>query len=99
MTWFMAGAAAVSAGTSLIGAQSAANASARAAGRASLAEGEAIAKERLNTTIRNSYSAALAQMNLSLKKLKNQRDYLNNLSVLYFILWLKTQEVYIAMFE
>lgn len=65
MTWFMAGAATV---TSLYSAHSAANSQARAAGAASRAEGEAIAKERLNTTIRNSYNTALAQMNLSLKK-------------------------------
>ena len=68
MTWFMAGAAAVTTVTSLYGAQSAANSQARAAGAASRAEGEAIAKERLNATIRNSYNTALAQMNLGLKK-------------------------------
>lgn len=68
MTWFMAGAAAVTTVTSLYSAQSAANSQARAAGAASRAEGEAIAKERLNATIRNSYSTALAQMNLGLKK-------------------------------
>ena len=68
MTWFMAGAAAVTTVTSLYGAQSAANSQAKAAGAASRAEGEAIAKERLNATIRNSYNTALAQMNLGLKK-------------------------------
>ncbi len=69
MTWFMAGAAAVTTTvTSLYSAQSAANSQAKAAGAASRAEGEAIAKERLNTTIRNSYNTALAQMNLGLKK-------------------------------
>ena len=68
MTWFMAGAAAVSTATSLYSAQSAANSQARAAGAASRAEGEAIARERLNATIRNSYTTALAQMNLALKK-------------------------------
>lgn len=68
MTWFMAGAAAVTTVTSLYSAQSAANSQARAAGAASRAEGEAIAKERLNATIRNSYNTALAQMNLGLKK-------------------------------
>ena len=67
MTWFIAGAAS-STLTSLYSAQSAANAQARAAGAASRAEGEAIAKERLNATIRNSYNTALAQMNLGLKK-------------------------------
>ena len=68
MTWFMAGAAALSVGTSLYSAQSAANSQAKAAGAASRAEGEAIAKERLNATIRNSYNTALSQMNLGLKK-------------------------------
>ena len=68
MTWFMAGAAALSVGTSLYSAQSAAKSQAKAAGAASRAEGEAIAKERLNATIRNSYSTALSQMNLGLKK-------------------------------
>lgn len=67
MTWFVAGAA-VAAGTSYISAQSSAKSQAKAAGAASRAEGEAIAKERLNATIRNSYSTALAQMNLGLKK-------------------------------
>ena len=67
MTWFIAGAA-LSVGTSLYSAQSAAKSQAKAAGAASRAEGEAIAKERLNTTIRNSYNTALAQMNLGLKK-------------------------------
>lgn len=67
MSWFFAGVA-LSVGTSYLSAQSAANSQAKAAGAASRAEGEAIAKERLNTTIRNSYSTALAQMNLALKK-------------------------------
>lgn len=68
MTWFLAGAAAISVGTSYLSASSAANSQAKAAGAASRAEGEAIEKERLNATIRNSYSTALAQMNLGLKK-------------------------------
>lgn len=68
MTWFMAGAAAVTTVTSMYSANSAASASARAAGAQSRAEGEAVAKERLNATIRNSYNTALAQMNLGLKK-------------------------------
>lgn len=67
MAWAIA-AAAVSVGTTYLSASSAAKSQARAAGAASRAEGEAIAKERLNATIRNSYSTALAQMNLSLKK-------------------------------
>lgn len=65
MTWYAAGAATV---MSLYSANSAAKSQARAAGAASRAEGEAIAKERLNATIRNSYTTALAQMNLGLKK-------------------------------
>lgn len=68
MTWSAAAAAAIAVGTSYISAQSSARSQAKAAGAASRAEGEAIAKERLNATIRNSYSTALAQMNLSLKK-------------------------------
>lgn len=68
MTWFMAGAAAFTTVTSMYSANSAASASARAAGAQSRAEGEAVAKERLNATIRNSYNTALAQMNLGLKK-------------------------------
>lgn len=68
MTWFMAGAAAITAGTSIISGTMAANSQAKSLSRASKAEGEAIARERLNKTISNSYSAALMQMNLSLKK-------------------------------
>ena len=67
MTWFIAGTVA-GIGTSYLSAHSAASSQAKAAGAASRAEGEAIAKERLNATIRNSYSTALAQMNLGLKK-------------------------------
>ena len=67
MAWFIAGAV-LSAGTSYLSAYSAASSQAKAVGAASRAEGEAIAKERLNATIRNSYSTALAQMNLGLKK-------------------------------
>lgn len=67
MSWLIA-AAVAQVGTSYLSAHSAASANAKAAGAASRAEGEAIAKERLNATIRNSYSTALAQMNLSLKK-------------------------------
>ena len=67
MSWFIAGAV-TSVGTSYLSAYSAASSQAKAAGAASRAEGEAIAKERLNATIRNSYSTALAQMNLGLKK-------------------------------
>lgn len=68
MTWFMAGAAAISVGTSLYSANSAAKSSARNASQASKAEGEAIVKERLNKTISNSYNTAFAQMQLALRK-------------------------------
>lgn len=68
MTWFMAGSAAVSVGTSYLGGISNANAGIRNANATSKAEGEAIAKERLNTTIRNSYNAAFGQMRLALQK-------------------------------
>lgn len=67
MSWFIAGAV-TSVGASYLSAYSAASSQVKAAGAASRAEGEAIAKERLNATIRNSYSTALAQMNLGLKK-------------------------------
>lgn len=68
MTWFMAGAAAISVGTSYLSAQSAANSQAKAAGAASRAEGEAIVRERLNKTISNSYATAFAQLRLNLQK-------------------------------
>lgn len=68
MTWGFAGAAAISATMSMVGAQSSANASARAAGAQSRAEGEAVAKERLNTTVRNAYNTSFAQMQLAQKK-------------------------------
>jgi len=68
MTWFAAGAAAVSAATALYSSNEAGKSSARQAGAQSRAEGEAIAKDRLNATIRNSYSASLSQMNLALRK-------------------------------
>lgn len=68
MTWFMAGSAALTATTSLISANSSAKAGAKAAGTQSRAEGEAIAKERLNTTVRNAYSTAFSQMQLGLQR-------------------------------
>jgi len=68
MTWALAGAAALTATTTLISSSSAAKAGARDASRASKAEGDAIARERLNTTVRNSYQTAFAQMQLGLKK-------------------------------
>lgn len=69
MTWFMAGAAAVmSVGTSIYSAQSAKASAIKSANAASKAEGEAIAKERMNKTISNSYSTAFQQMQLALQK-------------------------------
>ena len=68
MTWFMAGAAAITVGTSLYSASSAKSSAIKSANSASKAEGEAIAKERLNKTISNSYSTAFAQMQLGLQK-------------------------------
>ena len=70
MSWMLAaaGLSALSIGTSYLSSASAANGQIRAANATSRAEGEAIRKERLNTSIRNSYSTALSQMNLGLKK-------------------------------
>lgn len=65
---FLIGAAAVQAGLSLFGAKSAANQSARQASAANKAEGDAVVRERLNATIRNSYATSIAQSNLALKK-------------------------------
>lgn len=65
MTWFAAGAAVV--GT-LYSSSQAAKSGAKSAGAQSLAEGKATVAERLNTTIRNSYSTAASQMQLGLKK-------------------------------
>lgn len=58
----------MTAATSLYSANSASKSAAKQAGSQSRAEGEAIAKDRLNATIRNSYSTALAQMQLGLQK-------------------------------
>jgi len=68
MTWFLAGSAALSAGSSMLSRNAAANSGMRNANATSKAEGEAIAKERLNTTVRNSYQTAFAQMQLGLRK-------------------------------
>lgn len=70
MSWFMAGAAAISIGTSVIGGMQQRNSSIRSINSASLAEGEQITAERLNKSIQNSYSTALAQMQLGLEKRK-----------------------------
>lgn len=68
MTWFAAGAAAISVGTSYMSAQSAKAGAISNANAASRAEGEQIAAERLNATIRNSYSTSLANLQLGLRK-------------------------------
>lgn len=68
MTWFAAGAIAVSTASSIYGANASANSQAAAAGRASAAEGKAISRERLNKTISNAYSAAFGQMQLAHQK-------------------------------
>jgi len=67
-TYIALGTAAVSAATSIYSSHQAGKASAAGASRASAAEGEAITKERLNATIRNSYATAVGQMQLALKK-------------------------------
>lgn len=67
MSWMLA-ATAVSVGVGYMSSVSSANGQIRASNAVSRAEGEAIRKERLNMSIRNSYSTALAQMNLGLKK-------------------------------
>lgn len=68
MSWFMAGAAAVTAVTTYTGAQSQKSAAIKQGNAVSLAEGKAIVRERLNQTIRNSYNTGLAQMQLGLEK-------------------------------
>jgi len=68
MSWFMAGAATLTAASSLYSMNSSANASAKAMGRQSMAEAKAIEAERLNGNIRNSYATAFSQMQLALKK-------------------------------
>lgn len=68
MTWFMAGSAALSGVTSIIGGRSQAKAAAKEASARNTAMGEQVTKERLNTTIRNAYGTAFAQMQLGLRK-------------------------------
>lgn len=68
MTWFMAGSTALSGVTSIISGRSQAKAAAKQASQQNTAMGEQVTKERLNTTIRNAYSTAFAQMQLGLKK-------------------------------
>lgn len=68
MSWFMAGAAAIAVGTTYMSGQSAKSSAIKNLNATSKAEGDAIVKERLNTTISNSYRTAFAQMQLSLQK-------------------------------
>lgn len=68
MTWFLAGAAAVTTVTSMYSASSAKSSAIKSANSASKAEGEAIAKERMNKTLSNAYSTAFEQLQLGLQK-------------------------------
>ena len=68
MTWFLAGAAAITVATSLYSASSAKSSAIKSANSASKAEGEAIVKERMNKTLLNSYSTAFEQVQLALQK-------------------------------
>lgn len=68
MTWFMAGAAALTIGATYMSGQSAKSSAIKGLNATSKAEGEAVVRDRLNTTIRNSYSTAFSQMQLGLKK-------------------------------
>lgn len=68
MTWFLAGAAAVTTVTSAYSASSAKSSAIKSANSASKAEGEAIAKERINKTLSNAYNTAFEQLQLGLQK-------------------------------
>lgn len=68
MTWFFAGATALTVATTYIGGEAQAASAIRSANSASRAEGEAITKERLNKTISNAYAASFGQMQLALQK-------------------------------
>lgn len=64
----MIGSALFSGTSSFLSARSSAASGIRQANAVSKAEGEAVVKERLNTTIRNSYNTALSQSQLALRK-------------------------------
>lgn len=64
----MLGSALFSGATAFLSARSSAASGIRQANAVSKAEGEAVVKERLNTTIRNSYNTALSQAQLALRK-------------------------------
>lgn len=74
MSWFLAATAAATVATTFIGGRAAQASGIRNANSASKAEGEAIVKERLNATIRNSYNTALGQMQLGLGKRQLQQQ-------------------------
>lgn len=64
----MLGSALFSGAAAFLSARSSAASGIRQANAGSKAEGEAVVKERLNTTIRNSYNTALSQAQLALRK-------------------------------
>lgn len=64
----MIGSALFSGASAFLSARSSAASGIRQANAVSKAEGEAVVKERLNTTIRNSYNTALSQAQLALRK-------------------------------
>lgn len=68
MSYFMAGAAAVTVATSYLGSQSSANSAIKQSNTYSRAEGKAVVAERMNATLRNAYSTAFSQMQLGLQK-------------------------------
>lgn len=68
MTWFAAGSAALTVGANYFTGSAANRNAVRNANATSRAEGEAITKERLNYTIRNSYATAQGQYNLAQQK-------------------------------
>ena len=68
MTWYMAGAAALTATTSLASGIGNRNSAINNLNAQTRAEGDAVVRDRLNQTIRNSYSTALGQMQLGLKR-------------------------------
>lgn len=68
MTWYAVGAAAVTVVSGIVSSTSQKNSAIKQGNAVSKAEGEAVVKERLNTTIRNSYNTALGQQQLALTK-------------------------------
>lgn len=68
MTWFLAGAAALSFGSTLYSGAAARSSAIRNANSASKAEGQAIVADRHNKTLQNAYGTAFSQMQLALQK-------------------------------